>query len=78
MLTGNETKGHAGAEGDAAARVVAAKDARHVVADRIEPGDCAAILVQNPRVAVGAKTGKGADAARNDPNGVERSVLYRR
>src|SRR5215471_15346234 len=53
MTAGNVAEGQRRPKRDAGARIVAAHDARHVVAGRIEPGNDAAFGIECPRVLIG-------------------------
>ena len=74
-MTGDVAESHCGAKRDAATRVVAAHDARHVVAARVETSDRSSVCIKHTSRLVGAKAGKGAEAAGYDLDGVERSIL---
>jgi len=71
-------EGDGRAERDAAARVVAAHDARRVVARRIEPGDRPAVLTQDLGILVAAQAREGAEVAHHHLDGVVGRRLQRR
>src|SRR3954469_7902698 len=75
MLSRNIPERQRGAEGDAGAGIVAAHDARHVVAGGIKAGDRLAVLVQRAGVFVGFDAGIGAEIADHKLDRVKRSVL---
>ena len=66
------------AERDAGAGIVAAHDARHVVAGGIEARDRLAVGIERARMLVGLDAGIGAEIADHHLDRVERSVLDRR
>ena len=67
-----------GPQRDAGAGIVAAHDARHVVAGGIEARDRLAVLVERAGVFVGPDAGIGAEIADHHLDRVKRPVLDRR
>jgi hypothetical protein len=65
------TKGHARSERDAAAGIIPAKHARHVIADGIKPLERRIVRADHTRVFVGFEASEGADIAGDDPHSVE-------
>ena len=63
MLPRNIPARQRGTERDAGAGIVAAHDARHIVAGGIEAGDRLAVFVQRAGVLVGPDAGIGAEVA---------------
>src|SRR5689334_745778 len=63
MLSGDVTEGERRAERDTGARIVAAHDARHVVARGIKPGDDFPLGIERTGVLVGLDAGIGAEIA---------------
>src|SRR5215475_15250140 len=59
-------------------KMLAAHDARHVVAGRIEALDHRASRIERPRMRVGLDPGIGAEIADHHLDGVERPALDRR
>ena len=60
MLSGDIAEGQRRPEGDARTRIIAAHDARHVVASGVEAANDAAISVERTRTRVGLYAGAGA------------------
>ncbi len=71
-------EGHRRAEGDAAAGVVAAHHAGHVVAGSVQTGDRRAVGAQHLGVGIDRQPGEGAQTAGHDLHRVERPLLDRR
>src|SRR5262249_14462482 len=78
MLAGDIAKGERRSERDAGAGIIAAHDARHVVAGGIEALDHLASRIERPRIRVGLDPGIGAEIADHHLDGVERPVFDRR
>src|SRR4029079_6614280 len=77
MSGGNIAKRHGRSQCDAAAGIVAAHDARRIVAGGVEPGNGRTVVGQHTRVLVALQSGKRAEVADHDPDGVERPLLER-
>src|SRR6186713_2535114 len=77
MTPGNVAEGQRRPKRDAGTGIIAAHDARHVVAGGIKPGNHPALRVQRPRILVGDDAGIGAEIADHHFDGVERAVIDR-
>src|SRR5262245_30247294 len=78
MTAGNVAEGQRRPKRDAGAGIIAAHDARHVVAGGIEPGNHPSLRIERACVLVGDDAGIGAEIADHHLDGVERAVLDRR
>ena len=75
VVCSDEAKSHGRAQRDAAGRVVAAHHAAQVIATGIQARDGLALGVDNLGVVVHAQTGKCAQAAHDDLDGIKRSAF---
>src|SRR5690606_15094156 len=69
----DEAECHCRAEREAAAWIASTRDARHVITDRIQTGNGAALPVQNARMAIRRQPDEGAEAPGQDPDRVKRA-----
>src|SRR5882724_3098666 len=77
MMGRQISKGQGRPEGDAGADIVAASEARGVVADGVEALDGLSIGVERPGVLVDGDAGEGAETADMDLDGVEGGLFER-
>ena len=75
MTASDVAECHGGAERDAAAGIIAAHDARHVVAGGIEARDDLPVLIDDPCIRIGPEPGEGAEIARHHFDRIEGTAL---
>ncbi|MNL04217.1 hypothetical protein D3C87_1247820 [compost metagenome] len=78
VACGDVAEGQRRADVDAAGGIVAAHDAGHVAARRIQPGNGLTRVIQHLGVRVDLEPGERAEAARLDFHGVKRTLFDRR
>ena len=76
-MSGDIGESHGGTEGYSAGWIIAAHDARHVGADRIEAGDWLTLAAEHAGVGVRAQAGEGPEAPGYDLDRVEWRAIDR-
>src|SRR5688572_10880064 len=75
MAASDVAEGHGRAQRNAAAWIIAAHDARHIVASGIEARNDPPALVDDLRIRIGAKAREGPEIARHDLYRIEGTAL---
>src|SRR5436305_1035109 len=74
----NVAEGHSRSQRDPATGIVTAHDARRIVAGGVKAGNRRAVFGKHARMLVAPQSGKRAEVADHDLDGVERTLLERR
>src|SRR5690606_34161747 len=78
VARGDIAEGDGRSQRDTATRVVAAHNARRVIACGVEAGHRSAVAVQDAGLLLAAQAGEGAEIADDELHGIERAGFYRR